>query len=83
MGFLDKLKKGIDSAAEAVSSTAAQQTEIFRLQRQIGELKEEIQRHTMAIGERALEMHAAGQLSDPTIDQAADLVAQAQAKMAG
>jgi predicted nucleic acid-binding Zn-ribbon protein len=79
MGFLDKLKKQIDGAAETLSSAAAQQSEMFRINRQIAELKEEIDRQTMTAGRRALDLYAAAQLSDKAIADAARRVSEAEA----
>ena len=81
MGFLDRIKKEIDGAAEAIGAGAAQQSEMLRLKRQMGELDEQIRDRTLAVGERALELQEAGELNDPQIAEAAAAVAEAEAKV--
>jgi hypothetical protein len=82
MSLLDRIRDQIDKSAEAIGTAAARQSEILRLRRQVGELKERVDSHTRAAGRRALEMQEAGELTDAAVAEAGAQVKDAQAQMA-
>ncbi len=81
MDFLDRVKKGLGAAAESVSTAASRQMEILRLNREIGELKEDIDKFTLAAGKRALALRAGGKLTDGELNQLAESIQAAEGKI--
>ncbi len=82
MRLFDDIKRGLDRGAEAIGTAAARQAEAARLRRELGDLRREIEKQTLQAGQRAVEMHAAGQLSDSGIAQAALSIKEREARVA-
>lgn len=84
MSFFNKLGKDLGTAAEKAKFEADKALKVNRMSSELGDLTNRVQQTTASIGQKVMEMHSAGQLQVPELEelfnQVHALQAQADAK---
>lgn len=79
MGFLDNLSKQISQGVDRAKFEADKFQRTTRLQSEVNEFRRQLDGKLMEIGQRAYELHRAGQISSATIAELSTAVDQLRA----
>ncbi len=81
MGFLDQISKTITQGVDRAKFEAEKFQKTTRLQGELNDLKRQLDEKMIEIGQRAYELHRAGQISSQTIAELVRLVDQLRASV--